>query len=186
MGSVNVNTILGRSGNFLIIPALGPLVVGHVLVVSTEHTAGLRYLSAEFQRNYERLSLKLREYCARLGDTVLEAEHGARDGSVRGPCIRHTHVHVLPGMGAAAGIFDDRRDLEDIRSSASGSVDSYLWINDGNRARLYDASRAIGQEIRRTVGLYLSIDDWDWAVNPKTELIALTIEYWSNINAWLA
>jgi len=183
--AVNVNTILGCSGNFLLVPALGPLVVGHVLAISTEHTAGLQYLSAEVQQSYEQLSTKLREYCARLGDTVLEAEHGAHDSSVRGPCIRHTHVHILPGLGNAARIFDGRNNLECI-NHASNSIGSYLWINSGGRGRIYDASQVVGQEIRRSVGEYLRIDDWDWGINPKVRLIALTIEYWNKISEWLA
>jgi diadenosine tetraphosphate (Ap4A) HIT family hydrolase len=186
MSGINVNAILGGSDNFLIVPALGPLVVGHVLAISTEHTAGLQYLSAEVQQRYKRLSVKLRQYCVQFGDSVLEAEHGAHDGSIRGPCIRHTHIHILPGLGNAAGIFDKRPTLEGARRSSSNSVDSYLWINDGNCDAVYDASRVIGQEIRQAVGEYLRIDDWDWAINPKTALIGLTIEYWGGINAWLA
>jgi diadenosine tetraphosphate (Ap4A) HIT family hydrolase len=182
---VNVNTILGRRDDFIIVPALGPLVVGHVLIVTTTHTAGLRYLQAETQRNYEQLSTQLREYCARFDDTVLEAEHGANDYAIRGPCIRHTHIHILPGLGNEAEMFDKRRDLEEVDSSNYNRIDSYLWINNGHRAKVYDASRVIGQEIRQTVGQYLAIDDWDWAVNPKTELIALTIEYWNGIDEWL-
>lgn len=186
MDGVNVNSILGSSGNLLIIPALGPLVVGHVLVISTDHSAGLQYLSEETQRDYRRLSARLRQYCARIGDTVLEAEHGARDDSVRGPCIRHTHVHILPGLGDAAEMFDQRINLEGARRNNSSSVDSYLWINAGNRETIYDASRVIGQEIRQTVGEYLRIDDWDWAIAPKVALIGLTTEYWSRIREWLA
>src|SRR5215471_12439458 len=104
---VNMNTILGRSGAFLIVPALGPLVVGHVLVVSAKHKAGLRYLTSADQQDYERLRVQVRSYCKKFGDTLLEAEHGARDTSVRGPCIRHTHVHILPGLGEAGRLFDN-------------------------------------------------------------------------------
>jgi hypothetical protein len=185
LDGVNVNTVLGGRGNFIVIPALGPLVVGHVLIVTTAHTGGLRYLQDDTQRNYEQLSIELREYCARSGDTVLEAEHGANDRAIRGPCIRHTHVHVLPGLGNAAGMFDSRRDLEKVDSSSYNRIDSYVWVNNGEREKVYDASRVIGQEIRQAVGQYLSIDDWDWAVNPKPELIALTIEYWRGIDQWL-
>jgi hypothetical protein len=183
--SVNVNTILGCSDNFLIVPALGPLVVGHVLAISTEHTAGLQYLSTEVQQGYQQLSTKLRKYCARFGDTVLEAEHGAHDRSVRGPCIRHTHVHVLPTLANATKIFDERSNLERVHG-ASNTIGSYVWINSGSRGKIYDASRVIGQEIRRSVGEYLGIVDWDWAINPNVKLIAETIKYWSKVNECLA
>jgi diadenosine tetraphosphate (Ap4A) HIT family hydrolase len=182
---VNVNAILGGRGNFLIVPALGPLVVGHVLVISAIHTEGLRYLSAEIQQRYESLSGEIRAYCSRLGDNVLEAEHGAHEGSVRGPCIRHTHIHIMPGLGDVAGIFDDRNDLEAIRSNASSRLGPYLWIRNGTRETVYDASRAIGQEIRRTVGQKLGLDDWDWVVNPKAELIAHSKKYWRGLDRCL-
>jgi diadenosine tetraphosphate (Ap4A) HIT family hydrolase len=181
MDGVNVNTLLGGSGNFLIVPALGPLVVGHVLLITDRHTPGLQYLPAKIQRDYGLLAQKLREYCARFGDTVLEAEHGAPDGSIRGACIRHTHVHFLPGLGNAARTFDSKSELEDIHGKDLNPTGPYLWINNGNNTRVYDASRAMGQEIRRTIGQYLAIDDWDWAVAPKTALIALTIEYWRDL-----
>jgi diadenosine tetraphosphate (Ap4A) HIT family hydrolase len=182
---INVNAVLGRRGRFLIVPALGPLAVGHVLVISAVHTEGLRYLPEEMQQCYELLSGEIRSYCARLGDNVLEAEHGAREGSVRGPCIRHTHIHILPGLGDVASIFDSNGDLDALKSSASTHIGPYLWIRNGIREKVYDASRAIGQEIRRTIGENLSIDDWDWIVNPKTELIARTKEYWRGLDKWL-
>jgi diadenosine tetraphosphate (Ap4A) HIT family hydrolase len=183
--SVNINSILGRSDDFVIVPALGPLVVGHVLAISTEHTAGLQYLPAAIQKSYEELSIRLRRYCAQFGDTVLEAEHGAKASSIRGPCIRHTHIHILPALANADKIFGASTNLE-LLNETSNLPASYLWLNSGSHRRMYDASRVIGQEIRRTIGGHLGIDDWDWAVNPKIKLIAETIKYWNKINKCLA
>jgi diadenosine tetraphosphate (Ap4A) HIT family hydrolase len=182
---VNVNTILGSRGRFLIVPALGPLVVGHVLVISAIHTEGLRYLPAEMQQRYELLSGEIRAYCARFGDSVLEAEHGTSEGSIRGPCIRHTHIHILPGLGDVANVFDDRRDLAVVNSIMSTYLGPYIWIRNNVGERVYDASRAIGQEIRRTIGGNLAVDDWDWVVNPKPELIVRTKEYWRGLSKCL-
>lgn len=178
---VDVNTVLGRRDKFLIIPALGPLVVGHVLVITAAHTEGLRYLPSGSQKSYALLSSEIRAYCARRGDTVLEAEHGAREGSVRGPCIRHTHVHVLPGLADAVRIFDDRRNLEVVRTGASRPFGPYLWVSNGVEEALYDASGAIGQEIRRTLGERLAIVNWDWAIDPRTDLISCTKKYWNGL-----
>ena len=182
---INVNTILGRSGNFLIVPALGPLVVGHVLAISATHTEGLRYLPKEIRQHYALLSGKIRAYCARLGDTVLEAEHGAGNGSVRGPCIRHTHIHILPGLGDVVGIFDERGDLDVAPTTLLSHFGPYLWISNGTNENVYDASNAIGQEIRRTIGKHLDIDDWDWVVNPKIDLISRTKKYWNGLDQCL-
>jgi diadenosine tetraphosphate (Ap4A) HIT family hydrolase len=169
----------------MIVPALGPLTVGHVLVISTGHTAGLRYLPAEIQQNYEEFFTRIRGYCGWLGDGVLEAEHGARDIAVRGPCIRHTHVHILPRLAEATRLFCGNSAMSRMESGVANNVDSYIRVNDGRRECAYDASRVIGQEIRQTIGRYLMIDDWDWAVNPKPEVVAGTIKYWSRIRQWL-
>jgi len=185
IGGVNVNKVLGRSGAFAIIPALGPLVIGHILIVSAKHNPGLRYLSSADQRDYESLSRCARNYCEQLGDTLLEAEHGARNTSLRGPCIRHAHVHILPGLGEVGKVFENNPVCDLIQDSNVSSVDSYIWVNDGFSVTTYDGSRVTGQEIRQTIGRYLKIDDWDWAVSPKPDLIARTIKYWRKISRWL-
>ena len=182
---INANTILGRNEEFIIVPALGPLVIGHVLAISAAHTDGLKYLQASVQRSYEELSVKIHRYCRDLGDTVLEAEHGARSTSLRGPCIRHTHVHILPRLGTATTLFENKHNLSTVDGERLNATDSYLWVSNGRHIRTYDASRIVGQQIRQTIGNYLKVDDWDWAVNPKAELITSTIAYWSNVKRWL-
>jgi diadenosine tetraphosphate (Ap4A) HIT family hydrolase len=180
---VNVNKILAGGNGFFVVPALGPLVLGHVLVISASHTEGLLYLSPDTRQRYATLSRVIRAYCAHRGTTVLEAEHGARHNSVRGPCIRHTHIHVLPGLGDLTHIFDERKDLDAVSTSDISSLgDTYLWIGNGIAQRLYRARNAAGQEIRRTVGGHLGVESWDWAVTPNTRLISSTIEYWSELD----
>jgi diadenosine tetraphosphate (Ap4A) HIT family hydrolase len=182
---IDVNTVLARNERFLIVPALGPLVVGHVLAISATHTAGLNYLPWVVRENYKRLSSQIRRYCSELGDTVLEAEHGARNTSTRGPCIRHTHVHILPGLSKAAELFENNHNLTRIDNGIPPSADSYFWVRDGRHTNTYDASQVVGQQIRQTIGQYLNFDDWDWAVSPKVDLIASTIAYWRDIERWL-
>jgi diadenosine tetraphosphate (Ap4A) HIT family hydrolase len=165
VGGTNVNTIIGRSEEFLIIPALGPLVPGHVLVISKTHSEGLRFLSPEMRQRYKLLSDEIHAYCAQTGDTVLEAEHGASTRSARGPCIRHTHVHILPGLGDAIAAFHPGSDSQLPLSAESSRIDPYIWLSNGGQEKFYPAPHAHGQEIRRTIGAYLEFDDWDWAVS---------------------
>jgi hypothetical protein len=127
----------------------------------------------------------MRSYCKEFGDSLIEAEHGARDTSVRGPCLRHAHVHILPGLGKVGKLFENNPTCPLIEDGNVNAADSYIWVNDGRHATVYDGSRVIGQEIRQTLGRYLGLDDWDWAVSPKPDLIARTIRYWSNMSRWL-
>lgn len=186
MGGVNVNTVVGETDNFIIVPALGPLVRGHVLVISRTHSAGLRFLSAEMRQRYCDVSRQLRAYCGSAGDSLLEAEHGASAESFRGPCIRHTHIHILPGVGGAISAFSYTNEWPCEAVPQSEVANPYIWLSDGTDEALYSASSANGQEIRKTIGGYLGIDDWDWALNPKTDLIRRTVAYWSDLRSVLS
>lgn len=181
---VNANVILARKDTFLMAPALGPLVPGHVIVISAEHSESLRFLPTRLRSDYAAFSGELRSYCAQIGDTMLEAEHGASNESLEGPCIRHAHVHILPGLGEMISIFDEDSQLKIVDvGRVSSRVDPYLWIANGASERLYHAPKAPGQQIRRAIGIRLAIDDWDWAINPKAATIVQTIEYWSDLQS---
>ncbi len=54
----------------------------------------------------------------------------------------------------------------------------YVWFSDGHIHNYFDASAAIGQEIRRALGADLDIEDWDWATHPKPEMVSETARFW--------
>jgi diadenosine tetraphosphate (Ap4A) HIT family hydrolase len=182
MNGINVNAILLRSDAFIAIPALGPLVCGHALIVTIEHAVGLTYLGNSAHEDYNRLSLQLRQYCGQRGDSLLEVEHGAAFPESRGPCISHTHIHLLPGLGNAVNVLGSRLPPISIehRITRKPRV-PYIWLSNGAVERRYDASTAIGQETRRALGSYLSLDDWDWALRPRWDVVDATLNYWKGI-----
>jgi len=174
----NANAIIVRTSHFILIPALGPLVPGHTLVVSKKHSLSLSCLPAKVHSDYRCLRIRLRQYCNERGDSLLEAEHGGI--SDRGPCIQHTHVHLLPRLGMHVDALSDR--LPPLEMSREGYTHlPYIWMSNGVIQRLYDASGAMGQEVRRALGRKLFLDDWDWAMNPRWQMVAITLLYWSEL-----
>src|SRR5437879_5072344 len=93
------NRKLLETNRFLVLPSLGPLTRGHVMVVSKAHCDNLASMGADAIRESESLASCLR--CAPFlrGNDPLEAEHGSALGDKAGACVIHTHVHWLPGMG---------------------------------------------------------------------------------------
>ena len=174
----NVNAIMLRTSQFILIPALGPLVPGHALVVSKTHSFGLACLPPKVRRDYSSLAIRLRKYCSERNDSLLEAEHGGIGD--RGPCIQHTHVHLLPRLGMQIDALSDRLPSLDM-SEESHKQHPYIWMSNGAMQRLYDASAAMGQEVRRALGERLLLDDWDWAINPRWQMVAITVNYWSGL-----
>lgn len=174
----NANAIIMRTPHFILIPALGPLVPGHALVVSKMHSLSLSCMPAKAHSDYRSLRIRLRQYCNERGDSLLEAEHGGI--SDRGPCIQHTHVHLFPRLGTHVDALSDRLPSLEM-SQADYTQLPHIWMSDGVNHRLYDASGAMGQEVRRAIGRKLLLDDWDWAVNPGWQMVAITILYWSDL-----
>src|ERR1700722_16377496 len=86
-GDINANTILLDTNAFIVVPALGPLVLGHALAITKSHSLGLDYLNTSVKASYDKLSARLRRYCERRCGNLLEAEHGGPSFERRGPCI---------------------------------------------------------------------------------------------------
>lgn len=174
-----VNRVLLRSRHFVVVPALGPLVPGHALVVGRRHAGGLLTTAEQVQEDYARLASRLRAHCALRGRDLLELEHGGTTPGGRGPCIDHTHVHLLPGLSHCIDVLEGRLPRWEAAPPAEAVARPYLWVRNAAEARWYDATRAIGQEARRAIGRALEIDDWDWAVSPGWDMVKETIGFWT-------
>jgi diadenosine tetraphosphate (Ap4A) HIT family hydrolase len=80
-----------------VIPSLGPVTAGHVMVVSRSHAPNLAAMGPSVIDEYNAL---VESISARPGfGDLLEGEHGAAADSPGGACITHTHVNLIPGFG---------------------------------------------------------------------------------------
>jgi diadenosine tetraphosphate (Ap4A) HIT family hydrolase len=174
-----VNRVLLCTEHFVVVPALGPLVPGHALVVGRRHAGGLLTTADRVQTDYQRLAARLRAHCVTLGAELLELEHGGATAGGRGPCIDHTHVHLLPGLGHCLDVLEGRLPRLTDAPRDTAPFRPYMWLRNAGAESWYDAAQAIGQEARRAIGHALHLDDWDWAVNPGWQTVEETIDYWT-------
>lgn len=177
------NAHLLETARFVVMPCIGPLVPGHVLVVSREHTLNLSAMGDAAIAEYDALSLVLmsKPFFAELGS--LEGEHGSTLNDKAGACVTHTHIHWIPGLGQHGGLFDQElsviasghrlADLKDVKLP-------YILLRAGpaHPWRAYDARGLRSQMIRNRLCEVLGRDDVNWKAAPRFDLIKETVELW--------
>lgn len=176
------NTILGESEMFLVLPSIGPLVPGHVMVITKEHHISLSRMGESAVRDYENLLQATAERIPLYAENLLETEHGSTEKESGGGCIVHTHIHWLPGLAHLSNcIGDELPVLETLKTliELPHIAQPYILVREGGGpVSVFGADTVPSQFIRQAICRELGREDWDWAVFPKRQLIRETIEQW--------
>lgn len=176
------NTCLYQTEWFAVLPALGPLVPGHIMVVSHDHYPNLLSMPREALVEYERLAQWLRDRSPYQELGFLEAEHGSTSAELAGGCIVHTHVNWIPGAANFIRIFDDRFQTTDWNrlSELEAPTKGYILLRSStNERRFFVPSEKLpSQLLRREIFAQRGRDDWDWAAFPRQDWTANTVEMW--------
>lgn len=168
------NRIVAETENFVVIPSIGQVVEGYLLIVAKVHHASMGCLSHGEIKELEDLMERTRHLLTRTYGRPLFFEHGVVDGIESGGCgITHAHIHAVP---LTANI--DLRPL--IQQSFRGcSIQSltvltqkafhhrpYLFYEDQQANRclfdLYATTGIPSQYLRRAIASKLGSQEWDW------------------------
>ncbi|MCA1706969.1 MAG: hypothetical protein LC808_28365, partial [Actinobacteria bacterium] len=172
------DTPLADLGPFFLLPALGPLVAGHVLVVGKTHAASLAALGPHAIEEYERIADCGRE---RLGSELLEAEHGSDGAHPGGACIDHVHVALIPGRGLAVTMLDGQLPLltnEGPLASVLPVDRPYVFLRGNGRLRVFDGAGVPSQLVRREIARLDGHEEWDWALFDRSDLLEESVAIW--------
>lgn len=173
------NRKLFETPRFVVLPSLGPLVVGHVMVVSKAHCHSLASMGHEAVEEYEALASRLRTAPFLTDGNPLEAEHGSTLDDKAGACVIHTHVHWVPGMGGFLQEFRDQLPLLSERGLLNVPVDMpYIFARARAESILFQAKGLPSQTIRRILCGVLDRDDIDWTQAPRLDWIEETVRAW--------
>ncbi len=175
------NQKLLETDRFIVLPSLGPLMPGHIMVVGKEHRDSLASMGREAFEEYERLANQLRVAPFLRDGEPLEAEHGSTATDKAGACVIHTHIHWLPGLGGYLDEFQKRlpllsqREIADIPASVP-----YIFVRAGAKKALFHAAGLPSQTIRRTLCELLDRDDTDWKQAPRLDWVKETVQAWQS------
>lgn len=179
------NTILFESKYFIIVPCIGPLIEGQVMILSKEHSTSLASMGSEGVDDFIEIFNMIRRI---YGKEVLLSEHGSFHLLKAGGCIEHTHIHVIPSFGNLYNSFD--KNLAIYKSIGSyenltllNDVDfPYIMnINGSSEVRVYEAYNIQSQLIRQVICGEMKRPIWNWRLDRNEDIIRNTIKIWEEI-----
>jgi len=179
------DAVLRRTDDAIVIPALGAITPGHVLVVPPGHTRSVQLLPGDVRTRFVSALEDVMAFLGaetRTGVTVFE--HGAAfaGSGPRSACSEHAHVQVVPGRFEASGTLHPRRRYPSLAAfySAEAPFDPYLMISDPGDEVVVSADVGISQYFRRAMLTERGEpDSWDYWVFPRHENVAATIDFFA-------
>jgi diadenosine tetraphosphate (Ap4A) HIT family hydrolase len=184
--------ILWEGNDWLLIPTIGPLTPGHLLLVPRKHYFSvLRSPSevlTEFNALLERCASKLQSLYKK---DVLVFEHGTIDGQKNcGACIEHAHLHIAPGpstfISSATSEFPGwsyRSTITDLIPLIGNSP--YMLIGSVKPQPFFGVRQCRdhipSQFLRRVFAQELEEKvDWDWRKHPNANTFLKTMNDWKS------
>jgi diadenosine tetraphosphate (Ap4A) HIT family hydrolase len=117
------DTEIADSPNFSVVPSLGSLVPGWLLIVPRRPTLNLAALSNDEKAELRVLASQLRSRLANLSGEIFEFEHGGQyHGSAMGCGLDQAHLHVVP------------LPFDLVRVAKETSIGSVVWMSSENCA----------------------------------------------------
>ncbi len=163
------NRELLSDGTFRVLPTLGQLVEGHLLIAPSFHVTSMGDLIPEESSRLEVVCESVRLALQQVYGRVLFFEHGIRSAGSGGCGIEHAHMHALPVI--ANGVLETLirefggcaiHALADIGETVR-QESSYLFFEDSSSTRyVFPVERIPSQYMRKLVADSIGKSDWDW------------------------
>jgi diadenosine tetraphosphate (Ap4A) HIT family hydrolase len=177
--------LVDETAEFVVIPSLGQLSPGHILLVPKQHVTSFAGLDPRGRQAAQAAYAGLRTSMSRSTPRFVAFEHGSPPGAVSGGCgIVHAHIHLVP-LGeqddAAAPVGPHRwlrstaatwlAEAAELSRRDSGYL---MWHGPDDAVRLAAASAVPSQYLRRHAASLLGAPGWDWRfIGPQRELVDL-------------
>jgi diadenosine tetraphosphate (Ap4A) HIT family hydrolase len=156
-------------GCFRVLPTLGQIAEGHLLIVPVGHLCALADLTNEQSEHLERLCQQVRSILRGAYGACVFFEHGIRNAGSGGCGIDHAHMHAVPVT--ADGVldiltqeFDGSRigSLRDVKQSLSHNSSYLFFEHDSGERYVFPADNLPSQYLRKLVAGSIGKSDWDW------------------------
>jgi ATP adenylyltransferase len=128
----NFNRILYEDDFFVVIPALGQIVEGYLIIVPKDHYDSISRIPKELYETFLCLKEKIFIAISKEYTEPIFFEHGSfADSNLGGGCINHGHIHVVPANVDITDVLATTFDLFTINGIEA------LWKLKPNSAYLY-------------------------------------------------
>jgi diadenosine tetraphosphate (Ap4A) HIT family hydrolase len=179
------STVAANSANFCLIASIGPVTVGHALIVPKGHVMRMAGLPAPVRSEYESFKQAVRRAMSEeFRAPVHLFEHGGDAAGEVSPCtVSHAHLHAVPADCEVKNRLPRRvlwqgvSTLDDIELAVGAS--EYLFYEDPSGAAVVagsDGASFPSQILRRLFVEQLRPDtDWNWRSDPRPAVLRETM-----------
>ncbi len=161
-----------------LLPTVGMLVRGYLLVSAREHVLSMAELGAPRLRELDSWLDAVRSTLTPSFGQYITFEHGSCLADRTGSCIEHAHMHLIP---MAEYLSDQLRNaaswdtLPDFAGLARYGGASYAYLHLPGVHLVLANPRLGSQWIRRQVAAFRDRDDWDWSLNRDDQELKETL-----------
>lgn len=181
-----VNRVIAQTKNFVVLPTIGQIVEGYLLIVPKKHY----FCIGAIPSNYLQEFIMLKKECKRIlleiyGTGTIFFEHGSVDVEITcraGCCIDHAHLHVVPvDLDLHNKISQKYKEVKISKISElqryHKSKRAYLYYeNCDGQKYVFDAPVVVSQFLRMILAEELGSPDlWDWRKHPGKQKMLNTI-----------
>jgi ATP adenylyltransferase len=163
--------VLDEVPGAVVMPSIGALVPGHVLLCPTEHARSFAATSSHFEPALATLGGATAERLfVTTGLPVHRFEHGSSTRGERVACsVEHAHLHLVPArvdIRSQLGGIGEWRDvgpsLAEVRAASEGA--EYLLYESpcGERSLTTTSAGFPSQLLRRILAQAIGVEEWNW------------------------
>jgi ATP adenylyltransferase len=176
--------LLFQSAEFVVIPSLGQITEGYLLLLPRQHflstadlpTAGLNELATISRCAGEVLKEKYGPY--------IVFEHGIRSEDAGGCGIYHAHLHATPLDGASDPIdtlklrfpYMELEGLHQIKKETAGLPCYLLYQDSAARLYLFKTGPLPSQYMRKLLADSIGQREWNWRTSGRERRLVATLE----------
>ncbi len=177
-----INRVIFETMNFIVLPSIGPIVEGHLLIVSKKHYLCMGALSSKLFLELGDLKRKIRTCLwATYGKKSISFEHGSVGNSFQkkaGCCTDHAHLHIVPAnvdlLPQIKSNFVSRKinSISDLRKNWKNKTPYLFYENNAGKLFTFDVTFVASQYLRIILAKELGLNNWDWRKNfGKTKML---------------
>lgn len=160
--------IIAETKNFYLVPSVGQIVEGYVLLCSKKHIFGMADLKKDEIVELKIFLKKIRESINEVYGPTVVWEHGSTICAKQiGGCLNHAHFNIFPIKKHLVKKLDDSfniKKIDDI-SSIGGVKGSYIFLIDDDEKKYILQTNGVtpSQYFRKIVAKELRMEEkWDW------------------------
>ena len=183
--SIYYNYVIEETKNFFVIPSLGALVEGYIMIVSKEHVNCLIELDSVVLEEYNELIEKYRNIFIKFyGKYPIVFEHGTPNiNGLCTSCVVHAHSHIVNHNYKDENEIIKKLNFEEINSINDIKNQNYIFYqNQFNKKFVTYKYKPIRQMMRLLIAKDLGMEGkYNWREYAFYENINKTIEKFKSI-----